>query len=221
MTHVRAALVSAALFITSTAFAQNPPVVTLSPPQPARWDAAAYVGWLGTNAPDLTLQSDGWYDAATFDVSSSFHWTPHLKIEGDVSASAEGRLFVYDLSPRPGGFARYGDQRIRTLTASGGLAYQFLENAWFHPFVGGGLEASRKTTVSELRAQTACPGSPCLPPPVLPKETSVSYEAHPFVTAGFKAYLSSRTFFRSDLRVSAAPRSVEAVRWRAGFGVDF
>jgi opacity protein-like surface antigen len=221
---VRAALSCAALFVTSTAFAQQPvvqPVVLLSPPQPARWDAAGYVGWLGTNAPDRTLESDRWYDAASLDASAAFYLTRHLKLEADVSTTAEGRRYVYDVSPLPGEFGRYGEQRLRSTTASGALAYQFLENAWFHPFLGAGIEMSRTTAVTELRTQPSCPRSPCVPPAVLPPETSVNYEARPFVTTGFKAYLSPRAFFRSDLRVGISGEPVESARWRAGFGVDF
>ena len=38
-------------------------------------------------------------------------------------------------------------------------------------------------------------------------------------TAGFKAYLAERGFFRTDLKVGVRS-GVDRVIWRAGFGID-
>ena len=47
-----------------------------------------------------------------------------------------------------------------------------------------------------------------------------STEVRPFVATGFKAYMTQRAFFRSDVRVGVRD-GVDEVLLRFGFGVDF
>ena len=48
---------------------------------------------------------------------------------------------------------------------------------------------------------------------------TIAVRTRPFVTTGFKAYISDRAFFRGDVKLDFGSR-VEQVVWRAGFGVD-
>jgi hypothetical protein len=49
---------------------------------------------------------------------------------------------------------------------------------------------------------------------------TIAVRTRPFVTTGFKAYVSDRAFFRGDVKLDVGSR-VEQVVWRAGVGVDF
>jgi hypothetical protein len=217
----RAAVLLATLLSASLAGAQNDSIVSLAPEHLPRWDVAGHADWFGGNKSDVTLDGGNWYGAASLGASAGYYWTPHVKVEADVSATTEGKVFIYQQVPTQGLFSRYGTQHVRSTSASGGLTYQFLENRWFHPFIGGGGEVVRETARTELREQMPCTRTPCPLPVLLPTETTTSYHAHPFVATGFKAYMSPRAFFRSDVRVSLSTRAAEAVSWRAGFGVDF
>jgi hypothetical protein len=107
---------------------------------------------------------------------------------------------------------------------TGGLAYQFFENAWFHPFVGAGVAVVHETARAErLPAEPRFVDS-VRPPVVLPELPPIDRSttvAHPFLTVGFKTYAGERVFFRSDLRVAASSDGAESITWRAGMGVDF
>src|SRR5688572_2915889 len=139
----RAAVLLAALLTAAIASAQNRPIVSLAPENPPRWDVAGHADWFGGNASDVRFDGGDWYSAASLGASTGYYWTPHVKVEADVSTTTEGKVFVYQQVAQQGLFSRYGDRHIRSTSASGGLAYQFLENLWFHPFVGGGVEVVR------------------------------------------------------------------------------
>ncbi len=216
-------LLLTAIFTVPSAAAQDAPLVSLAAADPARWDAAGYAGWRGVNKSDIAPEWDQWYDAASFGASAGYFWTPHLKIEVDLSATTEGAVFVQEQVVVPGELFplfRYGEHRFRSASVSGAVLYQFAENAWFHPFAGAGVEGVRESGRLVLQEQPPCQRAPCLPVP-LQTETSVSHRARPFATAGFKWYMTERTFFRSEIRSTFSTDGADAVLWRAGIGVDF
>lgn len=217
------AVIVAALLIVPPAAAQDAPIVSLTPESPARWDVAGYAGWRATNKSDVAPEWDEWYDTASFGASAGYLWTRHLKVEFDGSTTTEGGLFVQEqLVPGNGPFFRFGEHRFRTTSVSGGLLYQFGENAWFHPFVGGGVETIREDARLELQEQFPCNRAPCDPVQPLPVEESVSYMARPFAAVGFKWYMTERAFVRSDVRTAFSTGTVvDAVIWRIGIGADF
>lgn len=207
----------------SPAGAQGPPAVDLTAENPARWDAAGLTGWFGGNKEEHGADWDDWYDAATFGASVGYYWTPHLKLDLDLSTTTEGHVFVEEQFLFPGApfpLVRYGEHRFTATTASAAALYQFFENVWFHPFAGGGLEAIRERSRAALQEQTVCVRGPCAPIP-MPGETDVAYAVRPFATVGFKLYMSERAFIRSDVQTTFSTRGVETARWRAGIGVDF
>jgi hypothetical protein len=52
-------------------------------------------------------------------------------------------------------------------------------------------------------------------------ETQTRYLARPFVSAGFKMYVSERAFIRTDLRTSLSSDGMTTLGWRNGIGFDF
>jgi len=218
---------AAALFTASGARAQVAPTITLTPERPARWDVASHAGWLGVNKSDLfdTGWND-WYDAGSFGVSAGYYWTLHLKTEFDVATTTKSRIFDYEsliLPGEPYPYQRSSEHFFRSTTFSGGASYQFFENAWFHPFLGLGVDVVRESTRMQAPYQFI-PLRDGRPPLILPAATTdweASVTARPFATGGFKWYVSERAFFRGDLRTSFSSKGGDSVVWRAGVGFDF
>lgn len=218
---VLAAVISAA----APAAAQNRPVISLIPENPARWDVSGQVGWLGGNKSEIGPPWDEWYEAASFGASLGYYWTPHVKLELEVLTSTEGSLLTQEPISLPGQpfpifFSR--EHIFRSTGVAGGLGYQFLENAWFHPFVAGGLEVARETVRTRTPPQFLSGRfGPLEELPGEATERETSYSARPYLAAGFKWYVSERAFIRSDIRTSISSSRAESVGWRGGVGFDF
>ena len=223
---IRAAVVLVALVTASHASAQDRPVIALSPPDPARWDVATHVGWVGGNKSEIAPDWNDWYDTASIDVSGGYYWTRHLKLELDVSTTAAADMFVDERVLLPGDSFPYFRQRehtFRTTSATAGIAYQFFENSWFHPFVGVGVAVvheSEHTGVAQPLVFFRDPQTRVVLPQPDPFDRE-STHAHPFAMLGFKAYVSEHAFIRTDLRVSASTRQAERAALRVGVGFDF
>ena len=200
------------------------PIVTLAPASPSRWDAAAHVTWLGERL-NQAIDWDRWYGVGSGGADVGYYWTPHFKIELDVATSTKGESYSYEqLPPLPGSPIPSFLQReheFRATTAALGLNAQFFENAWFHPFIGAGVELLRERE----HIETAVPflftsnGTPINLSP--DSETRVRYAGRPFLGTGFKGYVSERVFIRTDVRTSWSSEGITAVAWRTGIGVDF
>jgi hypothetical protein len=219
------ALLAVALCSGATAAAQDRPIVSVLPPAPSRVDITAQVGWLGSNKSGIGADWDDWYSAAAGSVTVGYYLTPHLKAELSTSFASEGRIFGQELTPIPGEpypFYRVREHYFSSSALGGGTSYQFLENQWFHPFAGAGIELVRETHRTVVPSQTVPsrkPGSPT----VLPASGATrerAYAARPFLSAGFKLYMSERAFVRSDLRSTFASRGAAHLVWSAGIGVD-
>ena len=222
-----ALVITAAFSFASHASAQNLPTVTLTPERPARWDVAGHAGWLGANKSDLfdTGWND-WYDAGEFGVSAGYYWTSHLKTEVAAATTTESQIFAYESLVLPGEPYPYQRSRqhfFRSTTVSGGASYQFFENAWFHPFLGVGVDVVRESTRVDMPYQfiPLRDGRPPLIFPAVKTDWEASVTARPFATGGFKWYVSEHAFIRSDLRTSFSSNAGETVVWRAGVGFDF
>lgn len=210
--------------LATTAQAQEPTsTVTVVPADSPRWDAAAHVIWLGERRSTDAFQWDRWFGVASGGGSVGYYWSSHLKTELDLSTSGEGDTFSLAIVQVPGSNAPLYLERtheLRFTTVSAGLFGQFFENAWFHPFVGAGIELVRERQHIDV-----------VPPPLPPRastvgslptsETRVNYRGRPFMAAGFKVYVSDHAFIRSDIRTSWAGDGLAALGWRTGVGVDF
>lgn len=211
------------LFLVSVAQAQERPIISLVPADSPRWDAAAHIGWFSRNKSEIGPDWNDWYDAASFDVSGGFYWTPHVKVELDVARTTSATIQVDELPTIGVPYFRSREHQFTTTNFAAGMTYQFFENAWVHPFAGGGLVA----IAERERAGEAYP--PVVfrdaltaivlpqPPPIDRTRTTV----HPFAIAGVKVYVAERVFVRTDVRVVAGSRRAESATWRGGIGFDF
>jgi len=221
MNKAAAALAGFVLCGMSPAAAQDRLVTTVVPETRRHWDAAGLVGWRGVNKSDLAADWNDWYDVAIFSASAGHYVTPHVKIDLDLSTTTTGRVFGQELVVVvPGGTVpnyRVWESGFRRTTAAAGLAYQFFENQWVHPFLGAGIEGIRET--ERIEAQILPARGPLAP--ILTPETRIRYSARPFVTGGVKWYVSERTFIRSDILSTFSSAGAESAALRIGVGVDF
>lgn len=225
---VSAALLTFVLAGASTASAQTGTAISLVPVDGARFDVAAHVGRQSVNRHGADQSWDRWYESASVALAAGYLWTPHLKTEVDVTRAGEARMSIPEMIPVPGQaypYTRSRQHTFTTTTASGGVVYQFFENAWFHPFVGAGVSVRH-----ERQRAGAEPGAPeyridsRLLIPALPARDALAtstVSARPFARTGFKLYVSPRAFVRTDLDLSFSRRGSDAAVWRAGIGVDF
>jgi hypothetical protein len=215
---------AAALLVSaSTASAQTS--ITLSPPDRDRWDVAVQAGRQGVDRSDIGDDWNGWYESGAVSASAGYYFTPHLKIEADVSRAGEATLYVQDQSVVVPGqswpYPRIRDHRFRTTTASGAVLWQFLENQWFHPFAGAGVLVLHERQRADALPPQEIRGLPPFVLPALPELRVSRFAAQPFLTTGFKVYVGKQAFIRTDLRVGVGRGGAESAVWRAGIGIDF
>ena len=207
-----AAFVATALLVAGSASAQNPPVISLTPANPARWDLAAHVGWLVARTPDPGRYGNDVYNVGLGGVSLGRYITPHLKAEAHTAFHGEGRLFREEFLPNAVPPFRASEHYIRSATAGAGLFYQFFDNQWFHPYLGGGVEMLREE--DRVLAIDSRLGSRS------PVSTGVTYSARPFIATGFKWYVTERAFAGAGVRGSLSSRDTTQVAWTVGVGAD-
>jgi hypothetical protein len=180
------------------------------------------VTWLGQRINE-SQDWDRWYGVASGGADIGYYWTPHLKVEFDVATSTKAETYSFEQIALPAApFPSYieRDHEFRLSTAALGLNVQFFENAWFHPFIGAGVELQRERE----HVQTIAPlvitrdGRPVN---ASAEETRVHYSGRPFIATGFKGYVSERVFIRTDLRTAWSHEGLAAMAWRTGIGVDF
>jgi hypothetical protein len=219
------AIAMAALLTASTAAAQDAPsrpTLTVTPADTSRWDTYGHLTWLGKHQ----YQSfDPWYEVATGGATVGYYWTPHLKAELDVSTSTQGRTHSIEPVPPFPGLPTFvtSEHEFRLTTVAAAFNAQFFENTWFHPFAGAGIEVTRERENVTRTSSSVIPRDPRAPPTISPPqtETKTRYVGRPFVSAGFKVYVSERAFIRTDLRTSWSSDGLAAMAWRNGIGFDF
>lgn len=193
------------------------------PPLLVRADAAGSLGWLNANKSELD-SSNGWYHHTLQGTATvGWYWTNHLKTEIEVSASAAADLYGADHRLVGGTIVdSFAEHRFSTRRVSVGQVYQFGENAWFQPHAGAGVDLNRETHRRDHRTVSIYDPQTRQTRVFQERETATDRDLHvrPFALLGFKAYMTPRTFFRSDLRIVAA-RRLDEVALRFGLGVDF
>jgi hypothetical protein len=190
-----------------------------------RWDVAGSIGWLAGDKSDIAEEWNDWYDTFAGSVDVGRYWTPHLKTEAGFLFTTEGSVYSHlqvplPRQPFPAFVSREHHFRLAALNL--GLAYQFLDNQWVHPFVTAGVQLGWE---HERRAtQQVIPGvdprGPVIPPLIDRTEAS-EFEARPFASGGAKFYVNERGFVRTDLTVAWHKGGIGQVAWRTGIGVDF
>ena len=168
-TYIRAACAALLIVTPAIARAQAQSAVQLIDPNPAKWDASGHVSWLTVDKTDIAPDWNGWYDVATIGVSVSRFVNRHLKVEFDAATSNSADVYVSRQFRVPSlAYSVYASQtqRFRMTTLSGGAAYQFFDNRWFHPVIGGGVESAReRRTVEPAYYPVSLPVSVTLDPP--------------------------------------------------------
>lgn len=189
-----------------------------------RFDVHGSVGWVHVTRPDLATYDQWDHGVAEGAIGFGWYWTDHLKTEVEFQAFSESHFYSYERTETPLG-PRYASSfyEVRPIGAAVAMTYQFRRNAWVHPFVGAGVSLLSETVREEVQPTTIWDNSAMRALVYEPGYTvgpESSFVAQPFVLAGVKAYLSPRTFFRSDFRIGFrdGPRDVSV---RAGIGVDF
>jgi hypothetical protein len=135
-----------------------------------------------------------------------------VKTEIHTAANGQGRVYRQDPPSGTVPVFRASEHHFRTAAIGAGLSYQFFENQWFHPYLGGGLELLREEhDVVVLDSRLG---------PRAPVPAGVSYATRPFVATGFKWYVSDRAFVRAGVQGSFSHRGVTHVAWTTGFGGD-
>jgi len=195
--------------------------VLLSDPVPPSWDVTGHMAWLTVDNGPGSSSWNRWYDVASVGASVGRFFGRHMKLEFDAATSASADVYVdrsvtLPTQPYPIYYAQRRELRMTTL--SGGASYQFLDNRWFHPVVGVGLEAARETRTIDSDVIGAVPPAAI---PLDPPGTTVSWRNRPFTAIGFKWFVSERAFVRSDVRTTFDSGGLAQLSWRTGFGVDF
>jgi hypothetical protein len=192
---------------------------------PVRGDVSGTLGVEGVNARDDSFYRGHNFEGGFFGAASAgWYWTENLKSEVEFSARTTGRIWVTEPIAFNGGQTYFPtDKRFSRQTIAIGQQYQFFHNAWFHPHLGAGANFTfERSTLHRAAGSVYDPVTRTsrLVSPERTEPTHTDFRVNPFVEAGFKAYMTPRTFFRSDLRV-AFHHGVDDVVTRFGFGFDF
>jgi len=216
------ALVQVAVVAAAMTAAADPATAQTEPPV-IRGDVAASIGWLSANTPSSTVYDDNnWVSSLFGTVSGGWHWTDNIKTELDFGAGTKVSTYRTDpitIDGRPTYQTTRTTFSRRTLAI--GQQYQFFHNVWFHPHLAAGATVTWERATARGNpiffydprgALFAAPGT------VEGPRTKVT--VRPFVGSGFKAYMTDRAFFRSDIRMTFRG-GLDEVLLRIGFGVDF
>jgi hypothetical protein len=208
------ALLAAAPLSAQTAPAPRSPLV--------RADVYGTLGWFNA---DAGLRDSGWFNRSLHGAAGfGWYWTDHLRTAVEFAATTPAEVYSSELVTVAGQSTYLGfRQTFDTKRLGIGQYYQFYRNVWFHPHVAAGVDVTWETVqridepvfVFDPVGRQGREGRPR-------REHSpvTSHEVRPFVATGFKAYMTQRAFFRSDLRVGVR-EGIDEVLLRFGFGVDF
>lgn len=166
-----------------------------------------------------------WDGAWGLQVDVGRYWSSHLKTEFAGALLTTRSLYGSEVLDLNGVRAQASwDGRGRRGYLSGALTWQFLHNAFAHPFVSAGVRAN-VVNIDRHRDETAWvwtnQGSQWFPLAPL-NEQKTEWTARPFVGAGYKSYFyNDRTFIRSELQFGFFSKGLSQWTLRTGFGVDF
>ena len=189
-----------------------------------RSDAAGALAWQLTGTEGNRPYSSDWHNALFGGGSAGWYWTEHHKTEVDFGTSSEmdqyrSRNSVVDR------WQVFRTSRLAFSQRTLGISqqYQFFENAWFHPHVaiGAGVTWVRSIEHFEPAYVVPTPVPPDLYEPARTEGPDVKVRLRPFVAVGSKAYMTPRTFFRSDLRLVFDRHGFRESQVRLGVGFDF
>jgi hypothetical protein len=210
------------ILFASTATAQT---ISLAPSDPKHWEASASIGWLGGNKEEIAGDWNQWYDTFATSLDVGRYWTPHLKTDLGVTFTTDGEVysqerFTPSVPSAPVFFSREHRFGLTTLNLS--ATYQFLENRWVHPFLGGGMQLAWERHRIEPPFATAFgrDGRAFAVPPS-GSAGRTTFDPRPFASAGAKFYVSEQGFIRTEVSAAFDGRGTTRAWWRVGGGFDF
>jgi len=196
--------------------------------QPAALSRGDFSGSVGVQSVDA--RDGGFYAGHHFEggfygaVAGGWYWTEHLKTEIDFGGRTKGKVWIAAPAPlNPTQTYFPIDKTFSRQTVAVGQQYQFFHNAWFHPLLGAGVNLTWERSTLHRAAAIVYDPATRTSRTLSPERTEparTDFRVSPFVESGFKAYMTPRTFFRSDLRV-AFRGGVDDIVTRFGFGFDF
>jgi hypothetical protein len=190
-----------------------------------RGDLAGTIGWLSAAThPSGPYNDNNWENSFVGAASVGWYWTENLKTEVDFGAGTKARVFSTE-PIRIDGRTAYvtTDSKFARRTLGISQQYQFLHNAWFHPHLAAGVNLTwerRTDRIVPIYLYDDVTRTSRIVTLEQNADPRTSVTARPFVAAGFKAYMTPRTFFRNDFRVAFRGGPDETVL-RIGFWVDF
>ena len=212
MTRTIAAIATVTLLSAAPALAQSSGKITQA-------DVAGSIGWLNVDKSDLSnnQSSNDWYNRSLYGgAAAGWYWTDHLKTEVEAGVSSRASLLIYGVDFVNGAaITRYSRYSFATTRLGVSQQYQFLRNAWVHPFIGAGLDVIWEQTD---RTEEVYPLQGGHAGVTYPRHTDVL--TRPFLTVGLKGYFNGRGFVRTDLKL-VLDNSVDEALFRFGIGVDF
>jgi hypothetical protein len=201
------------------AAAQEAPARPLS-----RGDLHFVLGWQNLHTGGTAISND-WVNSILFGgAGAGWYWTDHLKTQVDFGGGTRAHQFRYNPEfSTSAQTPQYSELAIRQDSVAIAQHYQFFRNQWFHPHVGAGVDIARETTTETYQPIFAFDNVTRTTRQITPARTEGPdhrFVARPFVETGFKAYMSRRAFFTSDMRLMVRG-GVDEVLFRLGFGIDF
>lgn len=174
-----------------------------------------------------------WYGEGRYAVGLGYYWTENFKTEVEFAHTPEGSRYVQDFItlPAPDGqvFPYSFESYHRIQQTSVRAVWQFLDNAWVHPYLNGGFvyEAERhRFHVPEQYRFLPPPDPRSTPPPAVllrPAFRSGEVMEHRggvTVGGGAKFYMSPAAYINTGMQVTYAKPST-TVSFLAGIGIDF
>ena len=157
-------------------------------------------------------------------AGAGWHWTDHHKTQVDYGAGTRGEHYRYRAISINGA---QGSEISRVKVQQQSLAisqqYQFYRNQWFHPRVGLGVEFARESQTQRFEPVSVYDPVLRVSRLIAPARTEGPTHrlvVRPFGELGFKAYMTRRAFFTTDMRLMARD-GIDEVLFRLGFGIDF
>lgn len=218
-----AALLALALVLAPAATeAQNTAPTAAHP-----WDVAGLVALVASRpeTPDQPGYHDTWLHAGGGALVVGRHLSPHLKLDVELGAAADGRQYLQLPVAVPGLVERLyrpAERFVSHREIGAAVTWQFLDNQWIHPFVQGGFTADVERTRLRTWPQTYFGSSsrPTIEIPADPLVTTSDLRVRAVIGGGAKWYVNPRAFIRSDARLALGATG-QHLAFRLGFGVDF
>ncbi len=188
-----------------------------------RWDVSAGVGGRFFDGAGLGDSYSNWNGAWQPRVQVGRYLSRHLKVE--LTAHSPSTHEFFSDVPMPGqglpfqGYV-FAEHRSRVVSAAPAVTYQFLENAFAHPFISAGLDVSvieaRITRMPQTRWTNGLSRTTAAA-----QDTRHAVRARPLVAAGVKSYFNERVFVRPEGSLAFSRPGVAQFSLRLDLGVDF